>query len=274
MPQPTGRGLVSRAPQERGSPERRLRRGALWLVLGAAPLAAVLAACDGGVTEPPFLPETSPTPTAIATPEATATVVLPSTVAPGTPTTAPGSPSIDESRTFATSIDSALTAGDGAFFADRGIQTEVTCAGEEQLGPCVEQPAGTVLRGIPGFVWRSDASWLFPPDEYAATLRDWFSSARPDLSDEYGDGGVTLFAIAQKSVPDEELLAIATAIRYTGPATEIQRQARVFRFVRGKGSWALRGEIFAAVSSTSEDWLSGKCAKCYDDWERWEGTAP
>ena len=41
--------------------------------------AAVLTACDSEVTEPPFLPETSPTPaevaTATATPEPTATTI-------------------------------------------------------------------------------------------------------------------------------------------------------------------------------------------------------
>ncbi len=250
------------------------------LLSGAALSAAVLAACDGGATEPPFLSEESPTPTATATPTAEPTVVatpaavLASTVSPEAPTTASGSASMGEFRTFADLIDKALADGDGAFFAIRGIQTEVTCAGDEQLGFCMGQPPGTVFRGIPGVVWMSDAFWLSPPDEYVAMLQEWIATARPDLSDDYGDGAVRLFALARSSGgdADEEFLAIATVIRYTGPATEIQRQARIFRFVRGKDSWALRGERFAAVSFTSSDWLTGDCAECFDHWERWEGT--
>jgi len=249
---------------------------ALSLLSSAALSAAVLTACDGAVTEPPFLLQSSPTPTeeATATAAPTPTAVLASTVAPDTPTTASGAVDIDDFRTFATSIDGALTASDGAFFADRGVQMEMTCTGVEQLGPCVEQPAGTVLRGIPGVAWHSDASGISPPDKYVAMLQEWLATARPDLSDNYGDGAVRLFALAHSSGGDAdgEFLAIATVIRYTGPATEIQRQARIFRFVRGKESWALRGEILAAVSFTADDWLSGECSECYDYWERWEGT--
>ena len=57
---------------------------ALALLSGAALSVAVLAACDGGATEPPFLVEISPLPTATATPTAdlTPTVVPTRTTAP------------------------------------------------------------------------------------------------------------------------------------------------------------------------------------------------
>jgi len=232
---------------------------ALSLLSGAALSAAVLTACDGGVTEPPFLLETSPTPTEEATPA---------------PEPTPESGGMDGFRAFAAPVETALADGDASFFADRGLEHEMTCAGDEQLGPCVDQPAGTVLRGIPGAVWQSDASWLFSPNEYAAMLRDWFAGARADLSDEYGDGGVRLFAIGQRATgdADQEFLAIMTAILDTGPATEIQRQARILRFLFSEGVWQLDAEIFAAVSFTAKDWLSGQCSECYDRWERWEDT--
>lgn len=249
---------------------------ALSLLSGAALSAAVLTACDSGATEPPFLPETSPTPAEEATsaPEATPAAVPTPTAIPGTLTPAPESGGLDGFRAFAARVESALAEGDASFFADRGLEDEMTCAGDEQLGPCVDQPAGTVLRGIPGALWQSDAFWLFSPNEYAAMLGDWLSGARADLADEYGDGGVRLFAIGQPAAgdADQKFLAIMTAILDTGPASETQRQARILRFLLSDGVWRLNADIFAATGFTSKDWLSGKCRECYDRWERWEGT--
>ena len=237
---------------------------ALALLAGAS-LALLLtaAACDDA-TKPPFLPEASPSPAATATP----------TSVPDTPTPPPGSGGFGGFRAFASLVGQALVDRDSSFFAERGLEDEMTCAGDEQLGPCVEQPVGTVLRGIPGAAWQSDAFSLFSPDEYAAMLDKWFDGAKPDRSDAYGDGTVMPYALARSGSlgSGEEFLAIVTAILDTGPATETQRQARIFRFAFNEGAWSLTGEILAAVTFTAEPWLSGSCSECYDQWERWEGN--
>ena len=239
---------------------------ALALLAGAS-LALLLAAaaCDDA-TKPPFLAEISPLPS----PTATSAPAPTPTAAPETPTPEGECDGMDCFRAFAPLIDAALADGDGAFFSDRGEEMEVTCQGDEQLGFCMGQPPGTIFRGIPGTAWQSDAFALFPTDDYESLLEDWFAEALLDQSDEFGDGAVKLLALAQLGGGDGEFLAITTAILNTGPATEVQRQARMLRFAFEEGAWKLRGEILGAVSFTAEPWLSGNCAECYDQWEQWE----
>jgi len=234
-------------------------------LLAGAPLALLVAAvaCDEA-TKPPFLPEGSPSGAAEATPTAPATP---------TATAVPESGGMTGFRAFGRQIEAALAGGDASFFSDRGVEEEMICAGDEQLGPCVEQPAGTVLRGIPGTAWKSDAFGVTPSAEYATMLSEWLADARPDQSDDYGSGAVKLWSLAQAhSDSQTESLAIATLIRETGPATGIQRQARIFRFAFTDGKWLLLSETLAAVSFSANDWLTGHCEQCYDQWERWEGT--
>ncbi len=247
---------------------------ALILLSATALSAAVLTACDGGATEPPFLLETSPTPTAetAATPEPTPTAVPTPTAAPETPTPPPESGGMDGFRAFAVLIDAALAENDASFFVDRGVEDEITCAGDEQIGPCMDQPAGAVVRGIPYGIAQSEGTFL-PLGDYAATLADWFAAARPDLSDEYGGGGLTLYALAHRPAPEgseEAYLAIITGIFTGGP--DAFRQARIpgFRFL--DGSWRLTGDLLAAAEFAVPDYLSGDCDFCYDHWERWEGS--
>ena len=67
-------------------------------------------------------------------------------------------------------IHQAILAKDSQFFIERAVLQELTCSGDEPLAPCEGQPAGTTLRGVPGGVFQSDASNLFPPEEYAQVL--------------------------------------------------------------------------------------------------------
>jgi hypothetical protein len=243
---------------------------ALALLSGAVlSVAVVLIACDGGASEAPFLVETSPTPATEATltpePRPTAT---PETLAP--PSESGG---MEGFRAFAVLIEEALAESDGSFFAERGVEEEMTCAGDEQLGPCFDLPAGTVLTGIPGATAQSDAFALFTPSEYAAMLEAWFADARPDLSDEYGGGGLTLYALAHQPADggDEEAhQAVVTGIFTSGP--DAFRQARILSLQFLDERWWFTRELFATVPQTAADWLSGECDECYDQWERWEGT--
>jgi hypothetical protein len=205
------------------------------------------------------------------TPSPTAST-LPSASASPEPTPVLGAPSayFEQFRAFAAEIDSAVTSGDAAFFAVRGVEIEVTCRGDEQVGQCTNQPAGTVLRGIPGAAWQSDAFALNPRAEYEQLVSQWFASALPNQSDRYGDGAPRLVALAQSS--NQEVLAIASLLQDIGSQQGIQRQCRIFRFSFVDSDWVLVGELFCYATATSDDWLSGMCAECYDYWERWEET--
>lgn len=173
-------------------------------------------------------------------------------------------------RAFAAQIEAALAGGDGSFFADRGLEDELVCAGDEELGPCAGEAAGTVFRGIPRGIFQTDAFFLTSPDDYAAVLVEWFGNAEPESDDVYGDGAVALWALAYKAAGDggeEAYQGIITAI--VAPDSIRQTRTLSFRFVDGR--WRLTGEIAANLLATAEAWLSGDCDYCYDRWERWEG---
>ena len=188
------------------------------------------------------------------------------------PTRISGSPSADfeQFRAFAAEIDTAIASGSSAFFAARGIETEITCKGDEQLGQCTNQPAGTIIRGIPGGAWQSDAFALTPRADYEQLVSQWLASALPNESDKYGNGAPRLIALAQSS--NEEMLAIASLIRDIGSQQGVQRQCRVFRFSLVDGNWMLPGGLFCYATPASDDWVSGSCIECYDYWEPWEGS--
>ncbi len=246
------------------------RAARLVSLVTAAALIVGLTACGGDGGEGPETPrpagDMTPTVTAeaVSTPEAT-----PTTVTELTPSETAG---MDDFRAFAPLIQEALAEGDTPFFADRGVEEEMVCAGDEELGPCVDQLAGTVLTGIPSAVAQSDDLALFTPDDYAAMLMEWSASGTPDVRDKYGDGGVTLYALAHRPADedgDEAYQAIVTGIFQ--PGITPLRQARILSFQFLDGSWWLTRELFATIPFTTEPYLSGECSDCYDRWERWEG---
>jgi hypothetical protein len=223
----------------------------------------LVAACSGEEETPN---ETSPSPTT-ATPSGTREAAL-TPSAEATPLTGSLSADFASFRAFAAEVDAAVSNGDAAFFANRGVEIEVVCRGDEQLGQCMNQPPGTVIRGIQGAAWQSDASALVPRAEYEQLVSEWFTSALPSESDSHGDGPPRLLGLAQSF--EGEPYAITSLIRDAG-ASSIERQCRVFRFSLVDGNWVLLGEYFCYATVTTEDWLSGKCAECYDYWEPWEG---
>jgi hypothetical protein len=195
----------------------------------------------------------------------------PSPLTTTTPTPVGSAPtSLHEFVAFVSQIEDAIQSKDADFFANRGVEIEMTCRGDEQLGPCSGQPSGAVIRGIPGAAWHSDTSALFPRHNYRTTVADWFAAALPAQADNIGGGAPRLAALAWRR-DNGEFYAIATLIADAGPPAGIQRQTRVFRFLPGVAGidWALSGELFGAVSATSADWLSGTCAECYDYWQPW-----
>jgi hypothetical protein len=199
-----------------------------------------------------------------------------SLTASGSPTaTAPAG--IAEFRAFAQQVSDALLGHDATFFTSRAQQVQMTCKGDETLGPCSGKAAGQVLTGITGGAWKSDATAIFTLDEYAANLRWYWSASLPAATDSYGSGELRLFALAWNRGKDPPIFrVITTSIVNTYPTgypiAENQREAHVFNFERQGADWAFINEVAAPLSVTSSDWLSGQCSECYDYFELWQGA--
>lgn len=186
------------------------------------------------------------------------------------PSTDPAS--MEGFRTFALQIEAATDTRDANFFAGRGVEEEILCAGgPEPRGSCVNQPTGTVLRGIPSEIIGAKSRYLLPRNEYQASLQTWFASARPDLSDEFGSGQPVLSGLAYRQASThggEAFLAVVTEI-YAGRGKD-SRHVLIFAFQSRGGQWKLIGEERGLDPGSVGDWLSGTCSTCYDDWERWQ----
>jgi hypothetical protein len=178
-------------------------------------------------------------------------------------------------REFAPQIVAALQARDADFFLDRASEVEVACRGDEALGQCVDSSPGTVLRGIPGSAWQSDAYYIFTNDEYRTNLNRYFAAPIESATDEFGGGRLRLHSLGSHiNSNGVEYLAMTTSIVDIYPSTgypigQNEREAHVFRFQINSGDWAFSGETAAGTHVTAADWLSGNCSQCYDYWEPW-----
>ncbi len=190
-----------------------------------------------------------------------------------TPATGPEStviPALASFSSFAQQIDTAVQQQDANFFSDLGVEVTITCTGNEGGGPCEGQPANTMITGIPGVAWMSDAGSYTPIAAYNTLIAQWFAAAMPSQTDSYGNGVPRLAAIAGDSVQGD-YYGIVTLILDVGPSTGIQRQSRAFRFAPdSSGGFELTGEVLGAVSSTADDWLGAPCTGCYyDSFQTW-----
>ncbi len=239
------------------------------LLFAAAVLVAIsVSACgdDGGPTRTPsdFTPRESASPSARATAEPSDTPTL--------------GDEFGEFREFAASIADAIVSSDTDFFLGRAFHEKVTCRGDESFGACSGQPAGTVRHGIPGSAFWSDAFYVFTPEEYATNLNRYFDAPVESAFDAYGSGALRLFGIASELNSNGTVtvyMAITTAIVDIYPSTGYpigsnEREAHVFLFNKMPDGWAFHSEIAAGTLVTSETWLSGACAECYDYFELWE----
>jgi hypothetical protein len=233
-------------------------------LLTCAAVASLLVGCGGD--------EETHLETGSASATASAPTERPTSAPTATTTAAAESDGEAGFREFAKQIEAALRDGDGSFFANRAVEQDLVCAGDEQVGICAGVPAGTAFRGISRGIFQTDSFDLTSPDQYADDLVDWFVSADPELEDVYGDGTVALYAVAYKAAgggAEEAYQAIITAI-VTSDAESL-RQARSLSFGFVDGRWRLTGEIAANLPQTAEAWLSDGCDYCYDRWEPWEG---
>jgi|GEM_PF-3258547 len=177
---------------------------------------------------------------------------------------------MDGFRAFAAEIEGAIVAIDSSLLADRALPSAVTCIGQEELGPCVGQVAGTV-EGLWHGIWRTDAADLVSPEQITFLFESFVSAAASAESDAFGSGEATLYAIASSPSgifsEDESFYAILTAMfsGLQGP----ERRIIAYQFAFRERKWKLVGALEAG--GLFEEWLSGQCAECYDQWERWEG---
>ncbi len=229
---------------ERSGCRRERRRTKGWLLMGIATLVisaalVALSACNSSSTIPP----------------------------------SGGVTDFDSFRNFAQQLQTALVSQDTSFFASRIQEISVVCTGNgEPRGACVNRPPGTVLRGLPSDISGANALQIIPPADYSSTMQTWLASARPDLSDQFGSGAATLYAVATDTSGDaDSYLAILSAI-YSGRG-RAERQALVLRFQIKDGDWLMVAEERAVNPGTPEQWLLGNCKTCHDEWERWTPIA-
>jgi len=179
-------------------------------------------------------------------------------------------------------FEAARARGDGAIalrgqlldypIVDRARQSVEECAGTEELGPCAARPAGTELEGLWWGLWRTDAVDLVLPDEIASDFESFAADALIGERDGFGAGNTVLYALAwsQLGIFGEggAFYAVVTGILPgdVGP----ERRIAVYQFTFDGERWRLYG-VFEA-GALYEEWLSGDCTDCYDQWERWEGN--
>ena len=246
---------------------------------GAALSAAVLGGCDGGVTEPPFLPETSPTPS--PTPTAEATVTRPRSIG-----------SYDDRfdfRAFAARLDGAIATADTQFFLDNVTFQELSCD-DEFLAPCSCPPrspqemkqgirTGASVLGIVVGIWQSEGFGLDAAG-YEQFIREFLTNLGRGASDAYGDAEPKLYAYAvfrpEFQRPSSDLDTVHTiATRIAGPHSDtslipgppLERGVLLIRAGFDGQRWSITGMTIGPLSFL--DPVDG----VLQFWERWEGTS-
>lgn len=188
------------------------------------PLAALLAlACSGGggQTQPTLTPSPTPEPTP-------------------TPTVKAEAGGQDGFRTFADEIEAALADRDVSFFVDRAVIIDFVCE-----GPGINcEKAGQRVVGVEVFHAPGDG-WIATVDSLQASIADFFDGGRPDLSDEYGHGGLRLHSIFVRPVHindelgQEEYWAVATQISTLPGNAETTRKLLLLVFGLHDGRWLI-----------------------------------
>ena len=151
----------------------------------------------------------------------------------------------------------------------------LTCDGES-FAPCEGLPEGTVLEGIYVTELATEEVRIVPVPEVAQDFAEILGRAPSDVADEFGGARPVLYALATKGVGQEGgslYYAVVSAMQFRPPAMEdLVRLVRAYQFAMDTASpagWVMIGTLRA--DTLTEKWLSGECADCYDQWERWEG---
>lgn len=246
----------------------------LFTMLSLSGLA--LAACDEEEAATPM-------PTASPQPESS-----PTTRPTPSPTPVSEPAEFGSFREFGQQIDRALRQRDVAFFTDRAIITERECTGDERMGMCDGQPAGTTFRGIVSSGAHSGYIRILSLEEYQGHLSHDFEVATPLRTDELGGGDIVLHNLASSSVDGRPPSIVPAGQRGFYAITswiwavdeEHGREVRAFVFTRDAGDWRFRGELLVRYGSgpeameTYRAWLTAGPTWYYDYWQPWTTTAP
>ena len=223
-----------------------------------APALVVLAACgeDEEATPATGTPEAV---TTGATPRATRSPSPRSTEAATEAAEAGG---IEGFRAFAPQIQAAVQSADADFFLDRAEISTTTCPNEFEPR-CDGQPEGATFDGIWLAYWRSEGSLLT-----VEQMRDELSGYLESLSTP------ELRALAFDSREGEgSHITGPTPVSYAVISGEGDpaETTRIIEFKFSEGEWRTR-VLMVGGPLSEEDWLSGTCTDCYEEWERWEGS--
>ena len=205
------------------------------LVISALTAGSLLLAACGGEEEE-TLPSPTPTP-------------APGTPAPQTP--APATPTVradpEDFAEFADLVVSAVAEQDMSFFAQRVEGRTYTCTQSDigveawgiEQGLC--QEVGQQVDVVEFGYWRSEGV-LSRPESMATAIEDYFASALPEESDDYGTGAVQLYAIGTTRSSEPSLTyraAILTAITPSAKGQPASPSGR--RAASTSGTWTAAG---------------------------------
>jgi hypothetical protein len=215
----------------------------------------LISACRDG--DENGVPATSPTATVSQRASRSASPPLSPAPSESVPAGGPDA-AFDSFREFASRIEAAVESRDTDFFIDNAILTSLECPNELQ-GDC-GFPQPTTILGIRVGHWQGEGT-VQPPDEFERTLSDYLSSnprlhSLAALNGDIGGGidGPAYYAILNSAAaPSGTTIALG--------------------FANDGGAWRFYLYLNAGTTETStNEWLSGTCAECYDYWESWEGT--
>jgi len=192
------------------------------LGLGALALVALLAACGGDEGGDAATPVVTPAPSS-ATP-----VIIPP----------PGG--VEEDgwegfRSFAGSIEAALSAQDVDFFLDRAAFYDYSCPGPEEFTPC--ERAGQVLQVVDSIPILPSEATLLEADALRDNIQRFLDGAQPDLSDDYGDGALKLYSISSRDEEGSGREYWALITKISTPEQSPQRELMILRFRFQNGRW-------------------------------------
>lgn len=176
---------------------------------------------------------------------------------------------------FADQVARAAEDGDIAFFADRAEGDLYTCSAEDveiSTGPnapfdAICQEVGTQFEAIPISNYGTIGN-VYKPDVFVKDIEGFFDAALPDAEDEYGFGGVRLYATAIPLRPgtDEELglrTALLTAIHdFEGRSV---RAVRGIDFEYVGDRWVIRSETTGSFPIAVD--LLSESAPIYTEWK-------
>jgi hypothetical protein len=166
---------------------------------------------------------------------------------------------MDGFRLFATQVEAALQAGDEEFFVQRAETSNLVCPNEFEPR-CSGQADGASVEGVWLAHWQSEGS-LVTPDDFRTEVSNHLDSLSAPI----------LFALATDSREGGSLIGQEPPVFFAivGEDGDPLASVRVFEFAFVEDEWRLR-VMMTVPGVGQEDWVSGTCADCYEEWERWE----